>query len=89
MFVLFSQHWILTSLRATVPENLLTSESGKVPDTGNSMATMSEGNLILRSYATDINNLNLLGESGEGEEIFARKSSPSNTGAFCVDELNL
>ncbi|XP_053987508.1 uncharacterized protein LOC128880941 [Hylaeus volcanicus] len=70
-------------------ENLLMSESEQISDTQNSVATVSEGGVIPQSFATNIDELNLLGETGEGGESLIYKSPSSNDCTFRVDELNL
>ena len=55
-------------------------------------STMLNDNGVSRSFATNIDELNLLGEngeSGESEEVRTRKSSKDDTCAFRIDELNL
>ncbi|XP_076675303.1 uncharacterized protein LOC143372700 [Andrena cerasifolii] len=75
-------------------ENLLTSESVQSTDNRNHVP---EGNVVSQSFATNIDELNLLGEGGggvgeggEGGEIFPYESPPSNcVNAFRLDQLPL
>lgn len=74
-------------LRVHVSENLIMSESILPLDNQNSKL---EGDIVPQSFTTNIDELNLLGESGDAGEIFACKNSASNSaGAFRVDQLNL
>lgn len=50
---------------------------------------MLDDNAVSQSFATNIDELNLLGEGGEGEEESTRESSKDDTCSFRIDELNL
>lgn len=50
---------------------------------------MLDDNAVSQSFATNIDELNLLGEGGEGEEECTRESSKDDTCSFRIDELNL
>ncbi|XP_043254469.1 uncharacterized protein LOC122398548 [Colletes gigas] len=69
-------------------ENLLTSGNDPMPDTRNSVSTVLESSPIPQAFATNIDELNLLGENGDGGEAFVY-STPSSNGNFCVRDLNL
>ncbi|XP_076233101.1 uncharacterized protein LOC143178374 isoform X2 [Calliopsis andreniformis] len=68
-------------------ENLLTSENLQAVNNRNSMP---KGSVTPQSFTTNIDELNLLGEPGEGGETFTYKNVRNNdTDAFCIDQLNL
>ncbi|XP_003394123.2 uncharacterized protein LOC126916829 isoform X1 [Bombus affinis] len=68
-------------------ENLLTSE--RTETANNRTSTVLDNNAVSQSFATNIDELNLLGEGGEGEEVCTRESSKDDTCSFRIDELNL
>lgn len=70
-------------------ENLLSSENTEISNDRTFPSTMLNDDGVSRSFATNIDELNLLGESGESEEVRTRKSSKDDTCAFRIDELNL
>ena len=72
-----------------VVENLLSSENTEISNDPTCPSTMLNDNGVSRSFATNIDELNLLGESGESEEVRTRRSSKDDTCAFRIDELNL
>ncbi|XP_033321808.1 uncharacterized protein LOC117217969 isoform X2 [Megalopta genalis] len=75
-----------SSRDARETENLLRPSS-----LDNTSSVLTNGNdIVSQTFATDIGNLNLLGEAeADPEESFVRRSSTNHTGAFCVDELEL
>ncbi|KZC11530.1 PREDICTED: uncharacterized protein LOC107189611 [Dufourea novaeangliae] len=71
-------------------ENLLTSESERMPEKHRPISIATKGNVVSQTFATNINELNLLGENEpDGDATFTAKSLLKNTGSFCIDELNL
>lgn len=70
-----------------VLENLLTLK--RTETANNRTSTVLDDNAVSQSFATNIDELNLLGEGGEGEEESTRESSKDDTCSFRIDELNL
>ncbi|XP_076653491.1 uncharacterized protein LOC143359449 isoform X2 [Halictus rubicundus] len=70
-------------------ENLLRPESERAPDKQSPVSTKAN-DVLSQTFATNIDELNLLGETEtDTETTFARRSSIGETGAFRVDELKL
>lgn len=89
----------MANLYVGILENLLPVENSEISNNQIFTSAMLDNNAVhSQSFATNIDELNLLGESGESgengkneecEEARTRKSSKNDICAFRIDELNL